>query len=105
VPYPSTGETHEAFNMRLLWAKVQQENGCWTWRGYVSPGGYPLGSVNYKRTFLHRWVYEQLVGEIPEGLDLDHICFNRRYICPRHLEPVTRAENLRRARVRKQASR
>jgi hypothetical protein len=45
---------------------------------------------------VHRDVYEQLVGPIPEGLVLDHLCRNRSCCNPAHLEPVTTAENVRR---------
>ena len=44
----------------------------------------------------HRFAYEMLVGPIPEGLDLDHLCRVRHCVNPNHLEPVTRSENLRR---------
>jgi hypothetical protein len=42
---------------------------------------------------VHRHVYEELVGPIPEGLVLDHLC--RETLCcrPSHLEVVTLAEN------------
>ena len=44
----------------------------------------------------HRYAYEELVGPIPEGLQLDHLCRNRSCVNPDHLEPVTCRENLRR---------
>ena len=44
----------------------------------------------------HRFAYERCVGPIPDGLDIDHKCRTRSCVQPSHLEPVTRAENVRR---------
>jgi hypothetical protein len=52
--------------------------------------------VNGRAVRAHRYAYEQLVGPIPEGLVLDHLCRNRLCINPLHLEPVTIGENIRR---------
>lgn len=38
-----------------------------------------------------------MVGPIPEGLDLDHLCRVRQCVNPDHLEPVTARENLMRS--------
>lgn len=75
----------------------EPNSGCWLWAGSLGSGGYgqvylggrnPLGA--------HRVVYEFLVGEIPRGLDLDHLCRVRSCVNPAHLEPVSRRVNLRR---------
>lgn len=42
----------------------------------------------------HRYAYEQMVGPIPNGLVLDHLCRNRWCCNPAHVEPVTQAENV-----------
>jgi hypothetical protein len=70
---------------------------CWLWRGALDGQGYgQLKAPGNTTVRAHRWVYEQLVGPIPDGLQLDHLC--RVIICvnPDHLDPVTQAENVRR---------
>lgn len=96
--------------LERFWSKVDQSGDCWLWQGYKSGGGY--GQLWYKdeggrkRTRMaHRFVYEVLVGPIPVGLTLDHLCFVRNCVRPDHLEPVTREENTRRARARERAHR
>lgn len=37
-----------------------------------------------------------MVGPIPEGMYLDHLCSVKRCVNPAHLEPVTSKENARR---------
>jgi hypothetical protein len=63
---------------------------CWKWPG-CTKGGY--GWTGYGG-FAHRRAYALLVGPVPDGLDLDHLCRNRRCMNPKHLEPVTRQENI-----------
>jgi hypothetical protein len=45
---------------------------------------------------LHVLVWQAKNGEVPEGLELDHLCRNRACCNPSHLEPVTGSENVRR---------
>jgi hypothetical protein len=71
--------------------KVGITPGCWEWLGYKEPQGY--GRVGRNKA-AHRVVYELLVGPIPEGLTLDHLCRNRGCVNPAHLEPVPRGENV-----------
>lgn len=44
---------------------------------------------------VHRLVYEAFKGEIPEGLEIDHIDRNKRNNNPDNLRVVTRSENMR----------
>lgn len=81
---------------RLMARVVVTEYGCWEWQATVNWGGYGQFSMNGGHMMAHRASYILHCGPIPEGLDLDHLCRNRKCVCPDHLEPVTRSENLRR---------
>jgi hypothetical protein len=80
--------------MEKFWAQVQRGAGCWEWQGAVSSQGY--GRYGKPQMQAHRISYEALVGPIPPGLVLDHLCRNHRCVNPAHLDPVSQKENLRR---------
>lgn len=102
IPPSPTGDRVTFGDSRLLdriWARIHlnSESGCWEWVGQTSDRGYGYVRLNGRMRRVHRVVYEALVGDIPEGLTLDHLCRVRRCVNPAHLEPVTQAENTRRA--------
>ena len=85
-----------------FWPKVNKdgpiwnETPCWVWTaaktwGY---GSFRIGGKGSLMAKAHRVAYELLVGPVPDGLDLDHLCRNRACVNPAHLEPVTRQTNL-----------
>lgn len=69
---------------------------CWVWTGHTDTKGYGHFKVGGKVIRCHLWVYRVLVGPVPDGLELDHLCRNTSCVRLSHLEPVTKAENVRR---------
>ena len=78
---------------------------CWTWTGTRTRNGYGQVRRAGKAWVVHRYVWTTLVGPIPPDMDLDHLCRNRLCCNPDHLEPVTRAENMRRGAPNQNARR
>lgn len=85
------------FRRWCTWEESPDTN-CWEWTGYIMPSGYGLTSRDGQKTSAHRANYEDFVGPIPEGYEIDHLCRNRACCNPGHLEAVTRSENQRRGR-------
>ncbi len=78
-------------------AIIDSASECWHFSGALNNNGYGVIGVGRRVMYAHRAAYEVLVGPIPEGLTIDHLCRNRACINPTHLEPVTFRENVRRA--------
>lgn len=75
----------------------QPDEGCWEFTGRLS-GQRGYGQIWHQGHYhyVHRVSYEEFVGPIPSGLDIDHLCRNPKCFRPDHLEPVTRAVNIQR---------
>lgn len=70
---------------------------CMEWDRSLTQGGYgQTRSPKGVTVYTHRLAYELVIGPIPVGLEIDHLCRNRKCFCPGHLEPVTRTRNARR---------
>jgi hypothetical protein len=96
----------ERFRKKFVVSTEHFHNGtpCWEWQ-YNLVNGYGQHHVNIRRidreagrrqkaVLAHRFAYEFLVGPIPGGLTLDHLCRNRACVNPAHLEPVTHRVNI-----------
>lgn len=79
-----------------FWAKVSvSESGCWNWSPISRADGYGAYYTGNRRMSLaHRVAYAAIRGEIPAGLQIDHLCRNRSCVNPDHLEPVSHRENI-----------
>lgn len=66
---------------------------CWLWTGNGERyGAFVVGQGRARRA--HVVCYEAMVGLIPNGLQLDHLCRVTKCVRPDHLEPVTGRENV-----------
>jgi hypothetical protein len=77
---------------------VAAPGGCLIYTGPLNNRGYGHISTTVNGASasdgVHRVVYEAMVGPIPTGLQLDHLCRTRACVNHFHLEPVTRRENI-----------
>lgn len=70
---------------------------CWIPRYKPTKSGYVHVIVEGRHWRMHRLTYEEYVGPIPQGLELDHLCRRKECCNPKHLESVTHAENIKRS--------
>ena len=105
VQDPSPEGRIAAGRERVLSGIIQNEGGCWGWRGGTVANGYGalnvrLGGRDAPKVMLlaHRVSYEHHVGPIPEGTEIDHLCRNRSCTRPDHLEAVSHRLNILRAK-------
>lgn len=91
---PITAPITEA-DMRRFWAKVVIDpSGCLLWTASAFSAGYGQFKHGGRTLAAHRFAYTALVGPVPDGLVLDHLCRNKRCAAPDHLEPVTDRVNI-----------
>lgn len=85
-----------------FWPKVGYAEAleCWPWTASLNDGGYGQIYMDGRPHRAHRVAYELLRGEIPAGLQLDHLCRVRSCVNPWHLEPVTNEVNTERGELR-----
>jgi predicted nucleic acid-binding Zn ribbon protein len=91
IPY-LTPKQEERF-----WAKVAvpyQPSCCWEWQSACHSTGYARLSIRGVCLLAYRVSYTLLIGRIPAGMTIDHLCRNRKCVNPDHLQPVSLANNI-----------
>jgi hypothetical protein len=86
-----------------FWGKVNRDGpisayaphlgSCWLWTNALNREGYGAFTISGKKVGAHIIAFEWLIGAVPEGLELDHLCRVRSCVNPAHLEAVTHKEN------------
>ena len=92
---------HLTIKERIEMKVIENKNGCLIWQGQIDTAGYPNMKFKGKNYLVHRAYYKEIVGNIESYDTLDHICRNKLCINPKHLEPVSRSENVKRMQISK----
>lgn len=91
---PATAERRRTLALQKK-VVVDEGTGCHVWTGSVMTStGYGQYRTQTTNLLAHRMAYELLVGPIPKGFHLHHVCENRRCVNVEHLAVVTPAEHL-----------
>lgn len=75
--------------MERFLEKVAMRDGCWEWQARINHEGYAC----FEDTLAHSWLYKQLLGDLPAGWTVDHLCCNRSCVRFDHLEGVPHKVN------------
>lgn len=81
-----------------FWKYVTKTSRCWIWNGSKTRGygNFVIKQRPTKCVRAHRYAYELLVAQIPNGMTIDHLCKNPSCVNPSHMEIVTFSENSKR---------
>src|SRR5262245_27251134 len=85
--------------IRVNETKIFEGSPCWEWLGPPHPvTGYCEMVIDgwrrrRKKSSPHRFAYHYFIGDLPDGLEPDHLCKNRMCASPFHLEAVTHQVN------------
>ena len=77
-----------------FWDKVRinKDTGCWEWIGSLQNMGYGKLSINGQIFLAYRIAYKLMKGDIPNELEIDHLCRNKKCVNPAHLERASKGQ-------------
>jgi hypothetical protein len=92
---PTVGGVGGVGGYGKFWDRVdfRGPNGCWL-IPTIRKDGYCYVKYMGRNVTAHRAAWEDVVGPIPAGMELDHKCRVRNCVNPAHLEPMTHYENI-----------
>lgn len=80
-----------------FWEKVQkQDGGCWLWTAATNRDGYGEFAHVGKHWGAHRFSFLLANGDLPDGVEIDHLCRVRNCVNPAHLQAVNHKLNVHR---------
>lgn len=84
---------------RIFWSKVdiKSKDECWNWLRCVNGWGYGVACLNDGKGGImlsHKLAYILTKGDIPDGLQVQHLCNNPACCNPQHLELGTNSKNM-----------
>lgn len=68
--------------------------GCWNWTAAKNADGYGRFGFEGRNAHAHRVAYVLFIGPIPRGLEVAHLCHNRRCVNPLHIQAMTHLANV-----------
>ena len=75
-----------------FWEKVRKTDTCWEWTGALQ-NGYGVFRFQGAARIAHRISWLWASGPIPEGMEVDHTCFNHGCVNPAHLRLLDHTSN------------
>lgn len=90
---PEGGIQHYRTAEESFSARTQWDGECLVWTGYKNDGGYGIMKANGSIIRAHRYAWERRHGEIPDDMEIDHICHNRACVNVKHLRIASPQQN------------
>ena len=88
-------EERKAKLLQNFYRNLIIRNGCWGYKKSKDPNGYVrVETGKRKYGLLHRISWELHNGEIPEGMQINHLCHNPSCCRPSHLYLGTQQDNI-----------
>lgn len=89
----AVGTPHYRTPSEAFSARTVPDGDCLAWTGRLDDAGYGELRVEGRMVYAHRYAWEQEHGPIPDGLFIDHRCWNTACVRVDHLRLATPTQN------------